>query len=387
MGTLSCNSTIDKANASGIETFSVDYPIDQNYKAGEAIKFVPNPSWAVTVDEISGETQRTIWYNTAGQNYSDDLGLNYDVCAYVISGLPKNTIELGQNDPGDCSSMLSAACREDILTRLSESAYKWTSYYSPGPYSNLSADAVSSLCGGYILPDLGEDGKPYPRSCRKEFGLVYDTNDPGYNTNPTAESMALTGYNSSILDDGNCRLDGAGKTFWLADGPWHSRAADSYDAYTRDVFPALTVFFPVANYERTSMPDYAVSRMQCLRIKNFSEGSRVSPKLPEGTPYSYGSSLGGGAIAGITVGLVAFVLVAAGLAYWFWRRRRRQQIHKTATVDDGRYNAKELDSEELYELKSQDRKQEMDSSPIHELGADAMGAEMPDKATSSELGT
>ena len=147
--TLLCNSTIAQANASGVFTFPVQFPIasaTNTTTAGEAVQYVPDPSWALTVDVANDSTvQSTLWYDTAGQNYSDDVGIGYDACAFVIYSLPQNTIRLGQNDPGDCSGMLSDPCRKTILSRASESAQKWTSYASPPPYSNLSAGVLPTL--------------------------------------------------------------------------------------------------------------------------------------------------------------------------------------------------------------------------------------------------
>jgi hypothetical protein len=367
-----CNSTIQAANASGIETFHVDWPLAdafENTSAGQPIQYVPDPSWAYTVNERSGRVESTIWYDTAGQNYSDDMSLEYDVCAFILSDLPKNTIRLGQDDPGDCSSVLSSSCREEILDRMSASALKWTTYWSPSPYSNLSAGVLPAICS-YILSDLGEDGKTYPRQCAQEFGQVYNINDPAYNNNINTNVVALTGYNDSVLNnDAPCNtLRGAGKTFQSL-SPSISQGIDAYDANTRTVIPAMTVFFSVANYERLSFQTYALANMKCLRTKQFSDESRVSPQLPKGTPYHYGKSLGGGAIAGIVVGVVVFVLILAGAAFWFWRRRRRQ-LKASVTADEKQDGMNELNSDELYELKSEDRKVEKDSSPVHELQAE-----------------
>jgi hypothetical protein len=107
-----------------------------------------------------------------------------------------------------------------------------------------------------------------------------------YNTNVNTQYVALTGYNDSILDnDPSCNtLRGAGKTFRTI-STFTSQGIDTYDANTRTVIPAMTVFFSVANHERLSFQTYALANMKCLRTKQFSEESRVSPQLPEGTPY------------------------------------------------------------------------------------------------------
>lgn len=107
-----CNSSVDQANASGAFQFSS--PLDWGN--------VGDPSWAVTVAQWNNTTQRTTWYNTAARNYSNDLHLGFDACAYSIAGLPLNTIELGQDDPGDCSSVLSQSCRDAIVESTSNIA-------------------------------------------------------------------------------------------------------------------------------------------------------------------------------------------------------------------------------------------------------------------------
>lgn len=109
---LLCNSSVDQANASGTVQFSS--PLDWGN--------VGDPSWKITVAQWNNMTQRTTWYNTEGRNYSNDLQLGFDACAYSIAGLPLNTIELGQSDPGDCSSVLSQKCREAIIESTSNIA-------------------------------------------------------------------------------------------------------------------------------------------------------------------------------------------------------------------------------------------------------------------------
>jgi len=193
--TRSCNSSLASVNAFGTFTFAVEYPIDMASTAeGQSIQMVPDPSWLMTVDRGDSVWDTSFWYDTAGQNYSNDLSINYDACAFIITHLPINTVELGQDDPGDCSSTLSQGCRAALMDRIASSAEMWTTYSSPPPYSNLSAGVLPTLCS-YILGGLsdGNDHR-YPIECANEFGFVKDEGEV-----VVENSLALTGYNSSIM--------------------------------------------------------------------------------------------------------------------------------------------------------------------------------------------
>ena len=124
-GTLLCNATISEANASHVRTFNVSYPRADGSGSSQ-FSDVPDPGWAITVDQSSNATQTSFWFDTAGQNYSDDLSLRYDVCTFGIDNLPMNTIQLAQDDHGDCSSTFSPQCRKALQQRLEDSAMLWT---------------------------------------------------------------------------------------------------------------------------------------------------------------------------------------------------------------------------------------------------------------------
>ncbi|USW55199.1 hypothetical protein Slin15195_G085180 [Septoria linicola] len=119
-GPTLCNSTISSANASEIVTFPVDWPLPRNTSVasqGSRVVNVPDPSWAITVAAIGANVQTSLWYDTAGQNYSDDLGILYDVCTVRFGNLPENTLRLAQDDDGRCGSTLS----NESLTGFNES--------------------------------------------------------------------------------------------------------------------------------------------------------------------------------------------------------------------------------------------------------------------------
>lgn len=149
-----CNSSISDANASGI------FPLPEAYKRGTISENLP--SWAVTIHKGKGSfgedddpdwIHKNLWYDTSGENYADDLAINYDVCAFVMYNLPTNAYRLGQSDPGNCSSMITDRCSESIKHMAMISAEKWTTYSSPPPYENLTAGVLPSICQ-YIRDDL-----------------------------------------------------------------------------------------------------------------------------------------------------------------------------------------------------------------------------------------
>ena len=351
-----CNSAIDKANASGVLTYQVDY-LDPRPKSGGG--FIPDPSWAVTVDG----GQRTWWYDTAGQNYSNDLYIGYDVCAYIVYRLPLNTVELGQDDPGDCSTVLSQDCIDELTTRAALSANMWTTYSSPPPYQNLTAGVLPTICNN-IFGDFGDDGWSFPKQCAKELNYHQgDMSDVGNGV--YVQPVPLTGYNESILDTG-CPLRDGDKTFH---SDWYDSIGEigGYDRVTRDVTPVLTVYLPPANVDALYSNSASISALKCLRVKHFSEGSRVSPALPAGIPYSHGS-ISGGTIAGIIVAVLAPTAIFTGLATWFCLRRRKARGHtleEPKLVDST--GEGEDDSIGLAELSSKSYRQEMDSTELAEL--------------------
>jgi len=382
-----CNSSIASANASGLFTFAVDYPLGNGTSSGPTIN-VPDPSWALTVDVRNSSTHSSIWYDTAGQNYSDDLSINYDACAYIITGgLPINTLELGQDDPGDCSSMFSDACRSAILDRAAASAHNWVSYASPPPYSNLSAGVLPSICS-YIFGDLGDDDATnfvYPQACAQEFGYTHAINEP-----LSTLSLTLTGYNSSALDRSSCTRSSGNKTLHNIETIVKDGSTATYDNITRSIYPALSVYFPVANINRHSYYSGANSSLRCLRVQDYGTDSRVSPALPAGQPYRYSHGLSKGAIAGIVVGVVVGVAIVAGLLTWICLRRRKQ-AKSTAEASESRENGvrevkdPEMDGIEISELPPTDRKPEIQGSSILELSGHQRPAELGDHSKPAEL--
>ena len=385
-----CNSTMASANASGIFTFAVDYPLANSSQPGQPVINVPDPSWAITVNEQNGTVQSSIWYDTAGQDYSHDLSIDYDACAFLITGgLPLNTLQLGQNDPGDCSSMFSQDCRTAILQKTAASALKWVSYASPPPYSNLSAGVLPSICS-YILRDLGHGNFQYPMECAQEFGYTHSINEP-----TSTLLLPLTGYNESTLDRGSCTLQKGNKTFQSVESNRKAFSTSTYDNMTRSIYPALSVYFPVANINRQVFYSWANSSLSCLRVQNFDAESRVSPALPAGHAYRRRRRrLRKGVIAGLAVGVAAAVVVIAALVAWICLRRRRQAKTKStaeARDQDHRevYRDKkgvEVDGAGLSELSPTQREAEIDGTTFAELHGNEKPAELGGHTKPAELG-
>lgn len=138
-----CNGSISDANASAIVTHGegrglIGWDLNTARRAG-----APDHSWAATVTGGNGqELDRTFWYDTAGVNYADNVGIATDVCAFPNFDMPLNAHHLGQDDPGNCSTVLSQRCIDSVTSVAAESALKWTTYSSPPPYQNLTAEAL-----------------------------------------------------------------------------------------------------------------------------------------------------------------------------------------------------------------------------------------------------
>lgn len=175
-----------------------------------------------------------------------------------------------------------------------------------------------------------------------------------------------------------------------------------YDNATQEINPLLTIHMPVANMEREreqngSLPQ-AQSILQCVRASNISEGSRVAPELPEGTPWpSRGSGLSPAAKGGIAAGVVSCALVVGGLVLWFWLVKRKKRAQEAAAAktssevspgdnDRNLPPGAEADSANgVHELTPHDRKLEIDGVNVSELDSSNSKAELADTAAPVEL--
>lgn len=411
-----CNSSISNANASGILTIPNAYaPWSEDGR---------NPSWAVTVSGGNGEeVNRNLWYDTAGENYADDMALRYDVCTIVFADLHTNAYLLGQNDSGNCSSMITDRCKESVSHMASISADKWTTYSTPPPYENLTAGVLPTICRN-IRDDLQEtleancSGQLLDQTRRNlvtsalEVGKSQSEAYRGTTTlivhsHPDLCCSALTGYNDSILYSSNCTLSAGDRTFRPV--PIMSVVLDDreagndigYDNATHEINPILTIYMPVANMEREremySSLEPAQSVLQCIRASNISEGSRVALDLPEGTPWpSRRNGLTPAAKGGIAAGVVSCALIVGGLGLWLWHVKRKTRAQAAAAVKPQSDTTPNDDEEKklppeadgaggVYELTPDDRKLEIDGVKVLELDSSNKASELADTSGPVEL--
>jgi hypothetical protein len=368
-----CNGSISEANASGIVTHNSRQVQNTGSRHG-----APDHSWAITVTGGNGqELERRFWYDTAGVNYADDVGIDTDVCAFPNFYMPLNAHQLGQDDPGDCSTVLSQHCIDSVTAMAAESALKWTTYSSPPPYENLTAGVLPSICR-YISEDLKD-------TIKKECGAQMRSDDgtPATFQNPAA----LTGYNSSILYENNCTLSAGNKTLHYApfaypvlNPGWETGSDEGYDNITNAITPILTVYMPVANVERMGCCNAPNTVIECLRARDFNETSRVAPALAAGTPWPKPGALSAGAKGGVAAGVVVFVLAVAGCLLFLWIAKRKKRARAAAAAAAAQPDLKAGDDDKdllppeadagfsVHELAPRDRKSELDSMVVSELG-------------------
>lgn len=209
--------------------------------------------------------------------------------------------------------------------------------------------------------------------------------------------LALTGFNDSIMNS-SCTLTSGNLTYHQVTTFESADTAAAYNDATRTIQPILTVFMPVANVDRIyTNGGYgrANSSFQCvLANQHYYHGSRVSAALPSGTPYSSGSKLSGGAIAGIVVGVVvASILVALAIFLYVRSKRRvsRAELQKKEMEDDSGSKARsktaELADGTVSELGPTSRKNEADGMELSELpGHQERASELSGQGKMSELG-
>lgn len=177
--TLTCSSELDSANVTGT-TFVNDYYLGLGGEYGEKDRGVlidepmnttaygdgHNISYSIAISNSTlpaiGQypvLETAIW---TGQPPPINLysGTNsFSACAIVFSGLPVNTIRLGQSDDGSCAQTLSTACMTKLSAKLALFAgYQVADPLWVGGFNNLTyadgSSALPQICDN-IAQDVG----------------------------------------------------------------------------------------------------------------------------------------------------------------------------------------------------------------------------------------
>ena len=134
----------------------------------------------------------------------------------------------------------------------------------------------------------------------------------------------------------------------------------------KSAIPALTIFLPTANSNAPTTISHTKANLQCLRADRVSPGSKTVPAAPDPTPL-YGNKLSGVAIAGIVIGVLAGVALIAGLAFFFWRKRRRNQKTQAFSAGEKNGNLSPADTGEQQDPleAADDRKHSVEAPDTH----------------------
>lgn len=326
-----CNKTFQDANATGVYSFKPG--VVQGKQAGQPDNdsgVALNASWALTISQNTTYSEVTMWYSTTGANYSDDFSLGYDVCLVWVQNITTQAQFNGQNDNGTCLSTFDQDCisaLEGLATDTANGLVTTPSSY--GPTSNLTGGVLPTIC-----TDIANTIKDnLPKECKKYW-----------NETVSVQGNAMTDFNGTSYA-GDCCSDfqersqcAINETFWAINEEFYvSTDPLIYNAYSWEVYPMLTVFMPLANYERTAEIT-TTSHLTCVHIDHFNEGAKAAPPMP--SPTGQGKGLTGGDIAGIVIGVLAAVAIIAGVAFWFLRSRKRKgaadsKEEKTAAAASG----------------------------------------------------
>ena len=100
------------------------------------------------------------------------------------------------------------------------------------------------------------------------------------------------------------------------------RAKEATTRQYAELYPVITVFFHGINANYFGYLPSVSTSMSCVRVNEFSQGSRVSAALQPATTTSHGE-LSKGAKAGIAVAVIVAVLGAIGVLAMIFLKKRR----------------------------------------------------------------
>jgi hypothetical protein len=196
--TSTCNSELDAANVTGT-TFVNDYylGLGGDYDGQDRGVLIDEPMNTTAYGDghnisysiaISNSTlpadgpypvlETSIW---TGQPPAINLysGINaFSACAIIFTGLPVNTIRLGQSDNGSCAQTLSTAC----ITKLSAKLALFAGYQVADPlwvggFNNLTyADGSSVL--PQICDNIAQDVGYWPVGDTTKFNAIPEECQP-----------------------------------------------------------------------------------------------------------------------------------------------------------------------------------------------------------------
>lgn len=153
---------------------------------------------------------------------------------------------------------------------------------------------------------------------------------------------AMTSHNESWLYDG-CSLtnEESNATYYYVAGTslftsaWSEESQKLvYANFTQAITPLLTIFMPIADIEADTRITNVQAVLSCPHINRINPGSLEPYAAPSPTPVGSGSSLSGGAIAGIVVGVLVGLAIVLGTLWFFWFRKRRASKAKNIALED-----------------------------------------------------
>jgi hypothetical protein len=269
--------------------------------------------------------QSTLWYNTAGLDYSDSLSIEFDACV-IIPGdgrsMYRNTFLRSQHDNGSCLATLDASCIEAFQRQSEDFAMELVNSPTFLSDGNLIANSIVGVCDEIarrMATTLPQQCRPYFNETQYRPIGVALTTDYKF----AGLFFGSPGDPCMVKGDFDETLNGVTAYLYAED---NATTHALYDRLQDDFNPVLTVFMPVANSERSVSVMEASSTVTCVRVTDYNPGTRIPASRGEPTPVhisTSGASLSNGEIAGVVVAIVlGFGLLVAALVVWWLRRRK-----------------------------------------------------------------